>query len=181
MVLVANRAFSAEEAMTLSIQLPELIFVTIGCKCLGWERYQKQNNSDLIHSTWYSVEFHTQRILVISRCMYFANAISNCLLYGTLQAIITLFSLCWSLFCLIQGIHIHYNDVIMSAMASQIISPTIVYQTVYSRRGSNKTLNICVTSLCAENSPVTGEFPTQRASKAENVTILVTSSCICIY
>ena len=32
----------------------------------------------------------------------------------------------------------HYNDVIMSAMASQITSLTIVYSTVYSRRRSKK-------------------------------------------
>ena len=31
--------------------------------------------------------------------------------------------------------------------------------------------NICVTGLCVGNPPVTGEFPAQRASKAENVSI----------
>ena len=36
-----------------------------------------------------------------------------------------------------------------------------------SRRSSEKTSKLCVTGLCAENSPVTGEFPTQRASNAE--------------
>ena len=38
-------------------------------------------------------------------------------------------------------------------------------------RRSKKTLNLCVTRLCSGNSPVTNEFPTQRASNAENVTI----------
>ena len=33
---------------------------------------------------------------------------------------------------------------------------------------SKKTSKLCVTGLCAVNSPVTGEFPTQRASNAEN-------------
>ena len=33
-----------------------------------------------------------------------------------------------------------------------------------------------VTGLCAGNSPVTGEFPAQRASNAENVSILMKSS-----
>ena len=37
------------------------------------------------------------------------------------------------------------------------------------RRRSKKTSKL--TSLCAGNSPVTGEFPTQKASKAENVSI----------
>ena len=39
------------------------------------------------------------------------------------------------------------------------------------RRRSKKTSNLRVTGLCAGNSPVTGEFPAQRASNAENVSI----------
>ena len=65
----------------------------------------------------------------------------------------------------------HYNDVIMSAMASQITSLMIVYSMVYSRRRSKKTSKLHVTGLCAGNSRVTGEFPTQRASNVENVSI----------
>ena len=38
-------------------------------------------------------------------------------------------------------------------------------------RRSKKTLKLCVTSLCARNSPVTGEFHTQMASNAENFSI----------
>ena len=34
-----------------------------------------------------------------------------------------------------------------------------------------KTSKLRVTSLCAENLPVTGEFPAQTASNAENVSI----------
>ena len=40
-----------------------------------------------------------------------------------------------------------------------------------SRRRSKKTSKLRVTGLCAGHSPVTGEFPAQRASKAENVSI----------
>ena len=40
-----------------------------------------------------------------------------------------------------------------------------------SRRRSKKISKLRVTGLCAGNSPVTGEFPTQRASNAENVVI----------
>ena len=65
----------------------------------------------------------------------------------------------------------HYNDVIMSAMASQITSLTIVYSNVYSRCRSTKTSKLRVTGLCAGNSPVTSEFPAQRASDVENVSI----------
>ena len=39
------------------------------------------------------------------------------------------------------------------------------------RRRSKKPSKLCVTGLCAGNSPVTGEFPAQRASNAENVSI----------
>ena len=36
---------------------------------------------------------------------------------------------------------------------------------------SKKTSKLCVTGLCAGNSPVTGEFPAQMTSKAESVSI----------
>ena len=39
------------------------------------------------------------------------------------------------------------------------------------RRRSTRTSKICVTGLCAGNSPVTGEFPAQRTSDTENVSI----------
>ena len=39
------------------------------------------------------------------------------------------------------------------------------------RRRSKKTSKVRVTGLCEGNSPVTGEFPAQRASNAENVSI----------
>ena len=40
-----------------------------------------------------------------------------------------------------------------------------------SRCRSKKTSKLLVTGLCEGNSPVTGEFPAQRASNAENVSI----------
>ena len=39
------------------------------------------------------------------------------------------------------------------------------------RRRSKKTSKLCVTGLCAGNSPGTGEFPAQMASYAENVSL----------
>ena len=39
------------------------------------------------------------------------------------------------------------------------------------RRRSRKTSKLRVAGLCEGNSPVTGEFPAQRASNAENVSI----------
>ena len=39
------------------------------------------------------------------------------------------------------------------------------------RRSSKKTSKLCGTGLCAGNSPLTGKFPAQMASNAENVSI----------
>ena len=80
----------------------------------------------------------------------------------------------------------HYNDVIMSAMASQITSLTIVYSTVYS--GADQRKHQSSASLAfVGNSPVTGEFPSQRASNAENVSIWwrhhgrTVSGAVCVF
>ena len=59
----------------------------------------------------------------------------------------------------------HYSDVIMSAMASQITSLMIVYSTIYPCTNQRK--RQCSVSLVF----VTSEFPVQRASNAENVSI----------
>ena len=64
-------------------------------------------------------------------------------------------------------ITVHYSDVIMDAMASQITSIIIVYSGAYQRKKSK----LRVTGFCAGNSPVIGEFPAQIASNAENVSI----------
>ena len=65
----------------------------------------------------------------------------------------------------------HYNDFIMSAMASQITSLAIVYWSVFFRAQIKETSKLRVTGLFAGNSPVSGEFPTQWTSDAKNVTI----------
>ena len=65
----------------------------------------------------------------------------------------------------------------MSAMASQIISLTSVYSTVYSGVNPRKTSKLGVTGLCVGNSSVTGEFPAQRARNAKKSFHLMTSPC----
>ena len=62
----------------------------------------------------------------------------------------------------------HYSDVIMNAMVHQTTGVSIVYSTACK---SKKTSKLRVTGLCERNSPVTGEFHTQRARNAENVSI----------
>ena len=70
-----------------------------------------------------------------------------------------------------DSFNIHYNDVIMGAMASQITSLTIVHSTVYSGADQRKHQSSASLANCAGNSTVTGEFPAQMASNAENVSI----------
>ena len=70
----------------------------------------------------------------------------------------------------VQIRQLHYADVTMTTMASQITSLTVVYSTVYSDADQE---NIKVPRhwpLCGEFTG-TGEFPAQRASYAENVSI----------
>ena len=61
--------------------------------------------------------------------------------------------------------HVHYNDVIMSAIASQITSLTFFCSSVYS--GTDQRKHQSSASLAF----VTGEFPAQRANNAENVSV----------
>ena len=56
---------------------------------------------------------------------------------------------------------------IMSTMASQITGVSIVYSVVCPK----KTSKLHVTGLCEGNPPVTGGFPSQSSSNAENVSI----------
>ena len=73
---------------------------------------------------------------------------------------------------------IHYRDVIISVMASQINSVSTFCSTVCSGADQRKISKLRVTGLCEVippeplcegNPPVAGGFPSQRASNAENV------------
>ena len=66
--------------------------------------------------------------------------------------------------------HFHYNDVIMGMMASQITSLTIVYSTVIQAQIKENIKAPRHWPLCREFTG-SGEFPAQRASNAENVSI----------
>ena len=65
-------------------------------------------------------------------------------------------------------VFLHYSGVITSLKASLIRNVSNIYSTVCSRT-SKKTSKLRITGLCEGNSPVTGEFPAQRASNAEKV------------
>ena len=55
----------------------------------------------------------------------------------------------------------YYNDVIMSAMVSQITSLSIVYSTVYSGADQRKHQSSASLAFVRGNSPETSEFPAQ--------------------
>ena len=69
-------------------------------------------------------------------------------------------------------VHVHYSDIIMGTIASQITSLTheCLLNQIFRRR-SKKTSKLRVTGLCVGNSPETGEFPPQMASNTKNVSI----------
>ena len=73
----------------------------------------------------------------------------------------------WLKFSCSVFLMVHYGDVIMGTMASQITILTIVYSTVYWDAAKNSS----VTGLCVGKSPGTGEFPAQMACNAENISI----------
>ena len=73
---------------------------------------------------------------------------------------------------------VHYNDVIMSTMMSQITSVTTVCSSVGS---ANETSKLRVTGLCAGNSPVTGVFPHTKGQKCGKCFHLMMSSCIIMF
>ena len=70
-----------------------------------------------------------------------------------------------------SGCRFRCSDVIMGAMASQITSLMIVYSAVYSGADQRKYQSSASLAFVRGNSQVTGEFPAQRASDAENVSI----------
>ena len=65
----------------------------------------------------------------------------------------------------------HYNNVMMIVMASQITSLAIVYSTIYSGVDQRKHHSSASLAFVRGNSSVTGDFPAQMASKAENISI----------
>ena len=64
----------------------------------------------------------------------------------------------------------HYNDVIMTMVASQITSLTVVYSIVYQAQIKENIQAPRHWPLCGEFTG-TGEFPARRASYVENVSI----------
>ena len=74
------------------------------------------------------------------------------------------------LFPFIDDLCVHYIDVIMTTVASQITSITVVYSIVYSGADQRKYQSSASLALGGELTG-TGDFPTQKVSNAENVSI----------
>ena len=68
------------------------------------------------------------------------------------------------------ALSMHYDDVIMTTIASQITSLTVVYAIVYSGVDQRKHQSSAHWPLCGEFTGP-GEFPAQKASNAENISI----------
>ena len=97
------------------------MLVATGCPAIYRNIYWIVNsaNSNKLYIIWYVVIKKWNRI-------YVSQNICDCWRFISLK--------CWSITaCIVQ-----YNDVIMSSMASQITSLTIVYSTVYSRADQRK-------------------------------------------
>ena len=73
--------------------------------------------------------------------------------------------------CVIWKSNSHYSDVMMGAMASQMIGVSSVCPTDCSGADRRKHQSAASLGFCEGNPPVTGGFPSQRASNAENVSI----------
>ena len=124
-------------------------------------------------SPWLSVFFYFIFQLPFNRCLSHVLQIHWYVQGRAIIHSVRYFTINCSMHILLDDVllkKMYYNDVIMSTTTSQITSLTIVYSSVNSGR-SKKTSKLRVNGLCAGNSPVTGEFPAQRASNAENVCI----------
>ena len=77
----------------------------------------------------------------------------------------------WLMQCL------HYCDVIIGAVVSQITSLTIIYSTVYSDADQRKHQSSASLAFVCGDFTGTGEFPAQMASHAGNVSIWWQYNC----
>ena len=131
------------------------------CKALyhtGWRLLQWNN---INHSVWYLQSTHYFVWMRISQ-ITLANLLNN--VYTKHQHVIsnTDFRV------LESGKFVHYSDVIKSVLASQITRVPFVCSRFFRRR-SKKTPKLRVTALCERNPPMTGGFPSERASNAEEM------------
>ena len=131
--------------------------------------------ADLSRTTWYnnsiwSLLLNTHCNTAIKQAML--KRLGSCLCYWQFCLVTMIMVHCLSVKHMLMISPMHYNDVIMSVMASEITSLMIVYSTFYS--GTDQRKHKSSTSLAfvrGVHQWPTGEFLAQRASNAENVSI----------
>ena len=129
-----------------SLAAQEFVFLD-DFRCNHWWKFHQRKNDGIFVSVNYEDGILHSPFLIISRSVW---KICRSEKFGGFAA---QYQWCEALLSFLCP-HIHYSDVIVGAMASPITSLNRIF-----RRRSKKT------------SPVTGEFPAQRASNAENVSI----------
>ena len=118
------------------------------CICVGWGVFYRDTWP---LSYWIHVKIHKKAVSII--CKYFHRAGSG---KSSLWNKNPSFPLQWR--------HNEHDSVSNH-------QPHVCLLNSLFRRRSKKTSKLRVTGLCVGNSPVTGEFPAQMASNAENVSI----------
>ena len=124
---------------------------------------QNNHNSFVAHalSAW------TPHIINISHNPALVAASSDEYISSHVHTVLLFVFLLWLCSQCIGRSH-HYNDVIMTVMASEITSLMVVYSTVYSGTDQRKHQSSASLSFVF---PATGEFPAQKAGNVENVSI----------
>ena len=164
-----------------------VILYNVSTKTMQWETIQLMLQSSAVMTrsdiTWYCIEVAeaginhglnwTHKIHHASYGVYFVRIWEKWPLYNGTALY---YAMCLRLSLKpIESFHTprafsHYIDVIMDDGVSNHQPHHCLLNRLFRRR-SKKTSKLHVTGLCVENSPVTGEFPAQMVSNAENVSI----------
>ena len=135
--------------------------------CGPW-RLSAKIPGEKYQAKWWPVRIRS--IYIRQGCLALINQYNNMTLVMVQGYDIRVHEACYKevSFHFVKEILMHYSDVIMSVMASNHQPHDCLLKRLFRPR-SKKTSKLRLTGLCDRNSPVTGEFPTQRASKVENV------------
>ena len=129
-----------------------------------------------IGEVWILPEVLIHKIIILFTDTFPHISFYSCLRFLTTTHIIHLISLLVfnsAISCVQFALQWHHNE---HNCVSNHWRPCCLLNCLFRRR-SKKTSKLHVTGLCEGNPPVTAEFPSQRASKVENVFHLITSSC----
>ena len=132
---------------------------------------QEKNDGGLLWFQW-NLLIRCFGLLWVCRCGLFWRSLM--VRYGLLQVVSHVFAVClshschcscWVVFVFITVTKKNEREGVSNHQPQDCLLNRLF------RHRSNKASKLCVTSLCLGNTPVTGEFPAQRASNAESVSI----------